>query len=452
MQAENDTISKFIALQKELLLIERNEEEEQLKELLSNTSIHELSDYGLSIKNLKIKSSKMGMFDKPEITLVKKWFNKNKKNADDATDKEFKDKIKVRRENTRISQGDIVGLYKYRKDIQFLDDHPVLTGSVSRMSDFKITLMCDGRSDVDVFTETFEGGAYSLVQMVNDVTFKRFNKGLDRLEFYTNRSEFKVNELIKVIFDLQNTEDFVPDPRIHPTWQDNSLNQYQKQAVNMALACKHYSLIHGPPGTGKTKTVCEIIRQMCSKGKKLLVTASSNIAVDNIVERIAEFSKTLPTEQQLRMVRVGNPSRTMGSTHEFSLDYLVSIEVKKSPEFKQAKKDRAKLIQELKKLSKKKYTKDIKERKKDIHKMVREVEREMNGIKKDLIFATFESAQVVFSTQTSSLDRNLEKWLSNEAALGNRAKQQNSSLKGNPHPILYLPNLFRHENEIQEVL
>jgi AAA domain len=37
--------------------------------------------------------------------------------------------------------------------------------------------------------------------MVNDVTFKRFNECLKRLEFYANRPEFKVNSLINVLFD-----------------------------------------------------------------------------------------------------------------------------------------------------------------------------------------------------------------------------------------------------------
>jgi hypothetical protein len=48
--------------------------------------------------------------------------------------------------------------------------------------------------------------------------------------------------------------------------------------------------------------------------------------------------------QQVKMVRIGNPSRTMGSSHEFSLDYLVSQEVKKSPEFKSVKKEKNALL------------------------------------------------------------------------------------------------------------
>ena len=42
-------------------------------------------------------------------------------------------------------------------------------------------------------------------------------------------------------------------------------------------------IIHGPPGTGKTKTVCEFIRQAVFRKMKVLACAGSNIAVDNMV-------------------------------------------------------------------------------------------------------------------------------------------------------------------------
>lgn len=140
------------------------------------------------------------MFDKPELTMIKKGYEKHKRLTAQTENNEFIDKMKLRKENTRISRGDIVGLYKYRKDVHYLVGNPVLTGSVSKINDHKITIMCDGRSDVDVFTEAFEGEAYTVVQMVNDITFKRFNECLKSLEFYIHRSEFKVNELIRVLF------------------------------------------------------------------------------------------------------------------------------------------------------------------------------------------------------------------------------------------------------------
>lgn len=60
----------------------------------------------------------------------------------------------------------------------------------------------------------------------------------------------------------------------------------KKEAVSKALSSKNVFLLHGPPGTGKTTTVVEIILQEVKRGSKILACAASNIAVDNIVERL----------------------------------------------------------------------------------------------------------------------------------------------------------------------
>lgn len=98
----------------------------------------------------------------------------------------------------------------------------------------------------------------------------------------------------------------------------------------------------------------------------------------------------------------------MGSSHEFSLDYLVSQEVKKSPEFKSVKKEKNALLQELRKLSSQKFSKEVKERRSDIFKMTKELNKDMDNIRRNIIFSILDTVQVVFSTQTSCLDKNLE--------------------------------------------
>lgn len=42
---------------------------------------------------------------------------------------------------------------------------------------------------------------------------------------------------------------------------DTTLNDCQTEAVKFALNQKEIGVIHGPPGTGKTTTIIEIIRQ-----------------------------------------------------------------------------------------------------------------------------------------------------------------------------------------------
>ncbi len=96
---------------------------------------------------------------------------------------------------------------------------------------------------------------------------------------------------------------------------DRSLNDVQLDAVQFALSARDVGLIHGPPGTGKTTTVVEVIRQAIRRGRKVLACAPSNLAVDNIFERLLGFRE--------RVVRLGHPARVLPELREHTLDLLV---------------------------------------------------------------------------------------------------------------------------------
>ena len=95
---------------------------------------------------------------------------------------------------------------------------------------------------------------------------------------------------------------------------DPTLNDSQKEAIRYALASKDAVLIHGPPGTGKTHTLIELILQLVQRKQRVLVCGPSNISVDNIVERLAP--KKIP------VVRIGHPARLLPSVLEHSLEVL----------------------------------------------------------------------------------------------------------------------------------
>ena len=56
--------------------------------------------------------------------------------------------------------------------------------------------------------------------------------------------------------------------------------------MQQTLQQRDLAMIHGPPGTGKTRTLVEVIRQQLSSGGKVLFSAASNTAVDNMAERL----------------------------------------------------------------------------------------------------------------------------------------------------------------------
>lgn len=102
-------------------------------------------------------------------------------------------------------------------------------------------------------------------------------------------------------------------PEVRPL--DQSLNAVQREAVQFALSARDLALIHGPPGTGKTTAIVELIRQAVRRGHKVLACAPSNLAVDNIFERLLGFGE--------RAVRLGHPARVLPELRAHTIDLLV---------------------------------------------------------------------------------------------------------------------------------
>jgi superfamily I DNA and/or RNA helicase len=82
-----------------------------------------------------------------------------------------------------------------------------------------------------------------------------------------------------------------------------ALNAEQGAALDLADRAEDLALVHGPPGTGKTTVLVEVIRRAAARGEKVLAAAPSNLAVDNLLERLAAAGLTC--------VRVGHPARVL---------------------------------------------------------------------------------------------------------------------------------------------
>ncbi|MBP87691.1 MAG: DNA-binding protein [Planctomycetaceae bacterium] len=94
-----------------------------------------------------------------------------------------------------------------------------------------------------------------------------------------------------------------------------SLNESQQQAVALASCAEDIAMIHGPPGTGKTTTVVEVIRQAVSRDEKVMACAPSNMAVDNLFEKLLAAGSSV--------VRLGHPARVMPELRAHTLDLMV---------------------------------------------------------------------------------------------------------------------------------
>ncbi|MDD5217588.1 MAG: AAA domain-containing protein [Candidatus Omnitrophica bacterium] len=97
---------------------------------------------------------------------------------------------------------------------------------------------------------------------------------------------------------------------------DQSLNEHQRKAVCMAMEADDTMVIHGPPGTGKTRVLVEVIRQARKKDESVLVSAPSNAACDHLVDCLVAAG--------VPVTRLGNPARVTEAIREHTLSFQLA--------------------------------------------------------------------------------------------------------------------------------
>ena len=198
--------------------------------------------------------------------------------------------------DTEISVGDMVLIST---------DNPLrsdLTGTVTEKGARFIKVAFDKRVPKWAIKKKVRLDLYA-----NDVTFRRMEDNLKHLSL-------KGKNALEYILNERNPKKNRPTPYID--YIDKSLNKSQKSAVENALSCENFFLIHGPFGTGKTRTLVELISQETRQNHKVLATAESNAAVDNILERLMENKK-------LNLTRLGHPQRVSKHNITQTLAYKV---------------------------------------------------------------------------------------------------------------------------------
>ena len=168
---------------------------------------------------------------------------------------------------------------------------------------------------------------------------------------------------------------------------DSELNKSQREAVFKSLNSKHFFLIHGPFGTGKTKTLIEIIRQEALIKEKILITADSNAAVDNIAERLIDTD--------LNILRIGNSRKISDRIKEHSL----SVQTKKHPCYSKIEENNNIISELYKKLDKTNIeTQEVKYIRSKIRETHEENDKIYSKIQKDII----DNHKIILTTNTSA--------------------------------------------------
>lgn len=91
----------------------------------------------------------------------------------------------------------------------------------------------------------------------------------------------------------------------------------QRRFVSKALATRDFAILEGPPGSGKTTAICEIVQQLVEQGQRVLLCASTHVAIDNVLERLLE------SDSPIDAVRIGKFDKVDPKVQATQLDIRV---------------------------------------------------------------------------------------------------------------------------------
>lgn len=117
-------------------------------------------------------------------------------------------------------------------------------------------------------------------------TAKEDAKSVNQLSFYYSKIEYPKN-----LFEyFCNTKMPQKDRKKHnfPLIYPFGFNISQKQAVELAMD-NSLSVVEGPPGTGKTQTILNIIANALIRGCSVAVVSNNNSAIANVEEKLEKY-------------------------------------------------------------------------------------------------------------------------------------------------------------------
>ncbi|KAL4449194.1 hypothetical protein ABPG74_015576 [Tetrahymena malaccensis] len=373
---------EFLQKQKKMLEDEHAEEMKEHEFIIKQSTCSDLEELGLAVNKLKLKSVKTGLYGRTLVTFAHPHYSMDKIKESPQLAK------MVKLPESKFQSGDNVSIYK--QSLTF-DGNPLEKGVIFKKNDYKFVVAFDE----EINENQLSNEVISIVMEVNEVTYNRFLKCLQNIEEKYTDVNFKGSQLLRVLLDGSDPTN--PNPNIKPIhvlnkpiteFYKKDLNEEQKDAINFCLSSQTIGLIHGPPGTGKTMTVCELIYQAVKMGLRVLACAGSNIAVDNMVERLAKTD--------LKVMRIGHPARMLPTIYEQCLDN----KLRKTTCFKELKALKQNINKQLQKLQK-----DISfGEKKEIKKLLTELRKEMREQEQLSIKEVIQDTQVVCCTNSGAAD------------------------------------------------
>lgn len=312
MSLQNELVLDF----KAALQLEQQADSELTLEYLSSYSPKKLAKLGLAVVNLVVHGIRTGLGGKllMELTLDPS----------------------VRGENTEFSTGslrvgDIVRIDTMKNSTEpQKDTSDAVDAVITKISSSSIVAAVeDDDNELGLYNNTANDSTKIwIVKLTNSITYKRMNSALGKL---SELNDAKKNVIHRVLLGEIEPQ-ISPIPKTETVFFDSQLNTSQQNAISFALDSSPITIIHGPPGTGKTYTLIELIKQLTfNRGERVLVCGPSNISVDTILERLSPaFTEELDSKKKKRktkgnpekLIRIGHPARLLNANLQHSLDVM----------------------------------------------------------------------------------------------------------------------------------
>jgi ATP-dependent RNA/DNA helicase IGHMBP2 len=253
-----------LTLLRQLLKVERDEDFAQYKQHFSRNNINHRKKNGVTWYPVIITNIEIGLGEYLSID-IERTTNHN--------------------EPHQFSGGKTVALFSNTHT-----DSDSLNGTIKVLGPNKIRLSLN----VDELPGWCDDGKLGINLLFDETGYKEMDIAMEKV---ITASHNRLAHLRDVMYGLKLPEFEIANEALCIT----GLNQSQNSAVQKIISAKDIAVIHGPPGTGKTTTLVQAIRQTLKTEKQVLVCSPSNTAVDLLTERLHR--------EGINVLRLGNPVR-----------------------------------------------------------------------------------------------------------------------------------------------
>jgi ATP-dependent RNA/DNA helicase IGHMBP2 len=346
---------------------------------LQSRSAKELEQGGICIRKLIVEAFNVGLFGKTILKL--------KRSHGSLPSHKF-------------STGDVVSI-SHGDSCPSADVKKLIRGVVVRIGSDEVNISIEEHS-------MSVGDIVRIDKLVDEITFSRIGKALNLLTRENNATMTRIWDMLITGNGQPQFADVSVDQNVFVSM----LNAGQKVAVESCLSANDFAYIHGPPGTGKTTCIVQYILSEVERGNRVLAVAPSNVAVDNLAERLVEaIGKASVSAGSL--VRLGHPARISESALCISLDALV----RKSNDTKIVEDVRHELqVAMQQRSSGKRFDPDTNEK---LYQVMKRLKFEIRAREEKAVMNILNSAKVVLSTASGAGTKILQKSLTRRDGIPN---------------------------------